>query len=173
MVLLLGGARSGKSAMALRLALASAAPVTYLATAESLDDEMSARIAAHRAERPADWSTLEATLELEAALAVPAADETIVLDCLTMWVSNLLGAGLEDEEVLRRADRAATLAARRSGSTIVVSNEVGWGIVPANPLARRYRDLLGRVNTSFAAVAERCLLVVAGRVLELQDPGLP
>ncbi len=169
MILLLGGARSGKSTLALRLALATEAPVAFVATGQPLDDEMAARIAQHRAERPAGVPTLEAPLELEGALALPSPGDSVVLDCLTLWVANLLGAGLGDDDVLGRAGRVAALAAERRGATFVVSNEVGWGIVPANTLARRYQDLLGRVNGAFAGLADRSLLVVAGRALELRE----
>jgi adenosyl cobinamide kinase/adenosyl cobinamide phosphate guanylyltransferase len=170
MTLLLGGARSGKSALAVRLALAGGSDVTMIATGEAGDDEMQARIAAHRAERPAGWATIEAPRELEAALAVPSGEGTVVLDCLTLWVANLLEAGTDDGELLRRAERAAVRASARPGFTVVVSNDVGAGIVPVNALARRYRDLLGAVNAVFAAHAARALYVVAGRVLELRDP---
>ncbi|HTW99669.1 MAG TPA: bifunctional adenosylcobinamide kinase/adenosylcobinamide-phosphate guanylyltransferase [Acidimicrobiales bacterium] len=170
MWVLLGGARSGKSSLALRIAGATETPVTFLATGEALDEEMAMRIAAHRAERPATWSTVEVPIELEAALSAPGEADTLIVDCLTLWVSNLLGSGAGDEDVLRRAERAALIAADRSGHTIVVSNEVGWGIVPDNPLARRFRDILGRVNATFVRAAERSFLVVAGGAVDLLGP---
>lgn len=169
LVFLLGGARSGKSALAVRLAEESAAPVVFVATAELRgEEEMQARIEAHRAERPASWTTVEEPLELADAFASAPAEACVVVDCLTLWVSNGLEAGLGDEEVERLALEAARVAAARDSLTIVVSNEVGLGIVPATPLGRRFRDVLGRVNAVFAAAAERASLVVAGRELELR-----
>ncbi|HSS74139.1 MAG TPA: bifunctional adenosylcobinamide kinase/adenosylcobinamide-phosphate guanylyltransferase [Gaiellaceae bacterium] len=164
LVLLLGGARSGKSALAVRLAGDRA---TFLATGTAEDDEMAARIERHRAERPAGWATIEEPLALRSALESVDAAETVVVDCLSLWVSNLLGAGSTDDAVEEEAAAVARGASARDGVTVVVSNEVGLGIVPMNPLGRRYRDLLGTVNRLFAAEAERALLVVAGRGLEL------
>jgi adenosylcobinamide kinase / adenosylcobinamide-phosphate guanylyltransferase len=170
LTLLLGGARSGKSALAVRLAGGWAGPVAFVATAEARDPEMAERIARHRAARPGGWATVEAPRELEAALDRVPADAFVVLDCLTLWVANLLEAGLPDGEVERRAAAAAANAAARAAPTVAVSNEVGWGIVPAEPPTRRYRDLLGRVNSTWAAAAEVALLLVAGRALPLADP---
>lgn len=167
LTLLLGGARSGKSRLGLQLAERSAAPVTFVATGEGRDEEMAARIAAHRAERPQHWATVEAPLHLEQALRQVPEGTTVVIDCLTLWVANLMEAGRSDDEVLGPAGAVAAHAATRAGTAIVISNEVGWGIVPADAASRRYRDLLGRVNTSFAEGAARALLVVAGRALEL------
>lgn len=165
MILLLGGARSGKSATAVRLASASGLPVTFVATGQPGDGEMAARIARHRAERPAGWVTVEAPLDLRAAVASADARGFLIVDCLTLWVSNLLGDGRLDEEVLNEAARVAgRLEGRRA---VVVSNEVGLGVVPANLLGRRYRDLLGAVNSRFADAASRSLLMVAGLALEL------
>jgi adenosylcobinamide kinase / adenosylcobinamide-phosphate guanylyltransferase len=168
LVVLLGGARSGKSALALRLARASRLPVVFLATSEGRDDEMSARIARHRAERPAAWTTIEEPLDLAAALAGVAPDACLVVDCLSLWVANLLERGVEAVE--EQAQEAAALAAARAGPSVAVSNEVGLGIVPRNALARRYRDVLGRVNAIWAEAASEAYLVVAGRVLPLERP---
>jgi adenosyl cobinamide kinase/adenosyl cobinamide phosphate guanylyltransferase len=170
LTLLLGGARSGKSALAARAAGAWAGPVEVVVTAEPRDEEMAARIRRHRAARPAAWRTVEAPRELEAALRDAAPGALVVVDCLTLWVSNLLEQGLDDAAVERRALEAAALAAARAAPTLAISNEVGSGIVPALPLARRYRDLLGQVNAAWAAAADRSLLLVAGRALPLQDP---
>jgi adenosyl cobinamide kinase/adenosyl cobinamide phosphate guanylyltransferase len=165
---LVGGARSGKSSLAVRLAAASHRPVTFVATAEGRDDEMAARIASHRAQRPPGWTTVDAPTGLGDAVAATDADACTVLDCLTVWVSNALEAGADDDAIVREASTiAATLAARATPS-VVVSNEVGMGIVPVNALARRYRDVLGRVNAAVAAVADTSYLVVAGRALELE-----
>lgn len=165
--LLVGGARAGKSALAGRLAESTGMPVTFVATAEALDDEMEARIARHRAERPEGWRTVEEPVDLVRAIE-GAGDGVVVVDCLTLWVSNLLGAGLSDEEIERRAEDAARVAAARPSPTLTVTNEVGLGVVPASEIGRRYRDVLGRVNSIWANHAEEVLLVVAGRALRLE-----
>jgi adenosyl cobinamide kinase/adenosyl cobinamide phosphate guanylyltransferase len=170
LTLLLGGARSGKSALAVRAAGAWAGPVEVVVTAEARDAEMAARIERHRAQRPAGWRTVEAPVELAAALRDAAAGALVIVDCLTLWVSNLMELGVDEVEVERRAGQAAALAASRAAPTLAISNEVGSGIVPALALARRYRDLLGQVNATWAAAAEQALLLVAGRALPLQDP---
>jgi adenosyl cobinamide kinase/adenosyl cobinamide phosphate guanylyltransferase len=165
MVLLLGGARSGKSAMAARLASDSRAPVTFIATAVAGDEEMAERIRAHRANRPAAWKIVEAPLDLVGAIRSAAAADFLVLDCLTLWVSNLLAEGAGSAEVDAAAEDA--VAALRSRDSAVVTNEVGLGIVPVNELARRFRDVLGSVNSRFAESADRAVLMVAGRALDL------
>jgi adenosylcobinamide kinase / adenosylcobinamide-phosphate guanylyltransferase len=162
---LLGGARSGKSALAIRLAGQANGAVTFIGTGEARDEEMEARIRQHRSERPAGWTTVEEPIELAAALEGVAADAAVVVDCLSLWVANLLERG---EDIEARSARAVAVAQRRAGPTIVVSNEVGLGIVPASELARRYRDVLGRVNAQWAAAADEAALVVAGRRLQLQ-----
>ena len=168
MTLLLGGARSGKSALALELASTGAAPVIFLATGEESDDEMARRIALHRSQRPSSWRTVEEPVELEKALRGIADGTTIVVDCLTLWVANLLEVGYVDEAAVAAAGAVAALCTERPGKVIVVSNEVGSGIVPTNNfLSRRYRDLLGRVNMVFAERAVDAFLVVAGRVVPL------
>ena len=167
--LLLGGARSGKSRLADRLARQTRGPVTFVATATAGDSEMAERIARHRSARPAEWSTVEAPLELHAAITATPETDFVIVDCLTLWVSNLMGAGQTADEVLTAAGEVArTLSARRG---VVVTNEVGLGIVPANELARAYRDVLGAVNVAFADCSERSLLMVAGRALELNAVG--
>ena len=164
---LVGGARSGKSSLAVRLAVESGRAVVFVATSEARDEEMAARIEVHRGERPPEWSTVEAPLDLADALAA-APDACVVLDCLTLWTSNALEAGWSDEAVAEAAEQVAGLAAARKATTVVVSNEVGLGVVPDTPLGRRYRDVHGRVNAIVAAAAERACLVVAGRALELR-----
>jgi adenosyl cobinamide kinase/adenosyl cobinamide phosphate guanylyltransferase len=164
LTLLLGGARSGKSAAAVRLGGERA---TLIATAVAGDDEMVERIRHHRAERPSGWTTVEEPVDLGGALAALPAADSVVIDCLTLWVANLIEAGRADTEIVEEARCVAAAASGRAGMTIAVSNEVGLGIVPAAPLARRYRDLLGIVNTEWAAAADRTLLLVAGRTLEL------
>jgi adenosyl cobinamide kinase/adenosyl cobinamide phosphate guanylyltransferase len=170
LTLLLGGARSGKSALAVRAARGWAGTVEVVVTAEARDAEMAARIRRHRAERPEGWRTVEAPRELEAALEGAAAGALVIVDCLTLWVSNLMEQGLDDGAAVVRAREAAALAAARAAPTLAISNEVGAGVVPAAALARRYRDLLGQVNAAWATAAEQTLLLVAGRALALQDP---
>ena len=166
---LIGGARSGKSSLAVRLASAFDGPVVILVTAEPRDEEMAERIRAHRAARPAGWETVEAPLELLPAIRAVGAPSCVILDCLTLWVSNALEGGDSEDEIDREARAIASTLAERAAPAIVVSNEVGLGVVPANELARTYRDVLGRVNGSFAAAASRSFLVVAGRGLPLEE----
>jgi adenosylcobinamide kinase / adenosylcobinamide-phosphate guanylyltransferase len=167
LTVLIGGARAGKSALAAKLATKTALPVTYVATAEALDDEMKDRIARHRAERPENWATVEEPVDLEGALARVGPGRAVVVDCLTMWVSNLILNGLSDDEVEERAACASSFAAQREIPTFVVTNEVGAGVHPGTELGRRFRDVLGRVNVIWAAAAAETLLVVAGRVITL------
>jgi adenosylcobinamide kinase / adenosylcobinamide-phosphate guanylyltransferase len=164
LIFLVGGARSGKSALAVRAAAATGAAVVFVATAEALDDEMGERIAAHRAERPREWQTVEAPVELAAAIDSIDPQATVIVDCLSLWVANLLEADVAVEDA---AVAAAHVAAARPGRTIAVSNEVGLGLVPMNALGRRYRDLLGRINAIWATSAERAFLIVAGRAVPL------
>lgn len=167
LVLLIGGARSGKSRLALRLAREQTAPVVFVATAEAGDSEMAARIERHRRERPSSWRTIEEPLLLLDTLASLDGASCVVLDCLTLWAANMLerrSFSRAEEE----AKRAAALAAARPGCTIAIGNEVGLGLVPDNPLGRSYRDLLGCVNSIWAEHAERVYLLVAGRPLRLE-----
>jgi len=167
---LLGGARSGKSTLAVCCGAAYGGPVCFIATATAGDEEMAARIARHRAERPATWRTVEEPLELQAALARADDDALVIVDCLTLWVSNQLAAGAGDEEIAEHAARAAERAARRAAPVIAVSNEVGMGIVPADPLTRHFRDVHGSVNATWVAHAAQASLVVAGALLGLATP---
>lgn len=168
LTVLIGGARSGKSELAVRLAARNGTPVVFVATAEALDDEMAGRIARHQQKRDPAWGLVEEPLEVERALREAAEGACVVVDCLTLWVANLMGAGVSDDGVEARARAAMSVACGRPGPTIVVSNEVGSGIVPADPATRRYRDLLGRVNALWARAADRPLLVAAGHVVPLQ-----
>jgi adenosyl cobinamide kinase/adenosyl cobinamide phosphate guanylyltransferase len=175
LVLLLGGARSGKSAMAVRLGSDSQAPVTFIATASSGDEEMAERIRRHRESRAADWKTVEAPTDLLGPVRATAGGDFIVIDCLTLWVANLLAKGASAAEI--ESSAAEVLGALRARDCVVVTNEVGLGIVPVNELARRFRDVLGDVNARFAAAADRAVLMVAGRALDLASiesvPGRP
>ncbi|HEY8489423.1 MAG TPA: bifunctional adenosylcobinamide kinase/adenosylcobinamide-phosphate guanylyltransferase [Dehalococcoidia bacterium] len=180
LVLVTGGARSGKSALAERLAARLGGAVLYVATAEAGDAEMADRIRRHRERRPPSWRTLEAPRAVVAALAAAPPADVVLLDCLSLWVSNLLLERVPWEGEIPPAEASAAAAAveagvrgllawgRSSGAwLIVVSNEVGSGIVPAAPLARLYRDVLGAANQAIAAEADRVYYCVAGRVLDL------
>jgi adenosylcobinamide kinase/adenosylcobinamide-phosphate guanylyltransferase len=165
-MLVLGGARSGKSRYAESLITALPPPWTYLATAEAGDAEMAERIAVHQTRRGKDWRTIEASHDLAMAVTRVESSAPILVDCLTLWLSNrmLAGADVEAETI----HLEAALASRRA-PVILVSNEVGCGIVPDNALARRFRDLQGRLNQRMAARAGRVVLMVAGLPLVVKD----
>jgi len=170
LTLILGGARSGKSSYAEAQAAMSTGAVLYVATAEAWDDEMRARIAAHRAQRPAHWQTVEAPQQVGAAIAaaMTPAITCVVVDCITLLASNVVIALPEDAAddataaLLPEIDALLAVCAQSSADWFVVSNEVGLGIVPAYPLGRVYRDALGRANQRLAAAADRVLFMVAG-----------
>jgi adenosylcobinamide kinase/adenosylcobinamide-phosphate guanylyltransferase len=165
LTLVLGGARSGKSRHAESLVTARPPPWIYVATAQALDDEMAARIAEHRARRDRGWRTVEAPRDL--AAAIDGADGAPVLvDCLTLWLSNLM---LAHADVEAEAARLEDALGRARGPVVLVANEVGLGIVPDNALARRFRDAAGRLNQRIAARANRVVMMVAGLPLEVKD----
>jgi adenosylcobinamide kinase/adenosylcobinamide-phosphate guanylyltransferase len=174
-----GGARSGKSRFAETLAREAGGRVVYLATMQPGDDETAARIQAHRARRPSDWLTVEEPLDPETALSRVGDYDVCLLDCLTLWLSNLLlaGPGAPDEAAsaaaLERVRGLLTWQAARESSLIVVSNEVGAGIVPENPLGRLFRDLLGEANQLVAAASGRAYLCAAGYAVDLKALGRP
>ena len=175
LILVLGGARSGKSACAEGLARQGERTL-FVATAEALDDDMRQRILKHRKQRPAAWDTLEEPLDPVAAIpSALSGHDTLLLDCLTVWISNLLLAqGDEDHvetEILARVGALLDLYGQTNARWILVSNEVGLGVVPASSLGRRYRDLLGRANRLVASRADKVYLMVAGLALELKSPG--
>ncbi|MET0575005.1 MAG: bifunctional adenosylcobinamide kinase/adenosylcobinamide-phosphate guanylyltransferase [Mesorhizobium sp.] len=165
LTLLIGGARSGKSAHAEQLMTALPAPWTYIATAQSFDAEMDDRIALHQARRAAGWETVEEPHDLAGILANVPAGRPVLVDCLTLWLTNrmLADADLETECALLED----VLAAPR-GPWFVVSNEVGLGIIPDNALARRFRDAAGRLNQRVAARADRVLFMVAGLAMQVK-----
>ncbi len=173
-VLVLGGAKSGKSSYAQALAEGWGGRLIYLATAQAGDQEMARRIARHQADRGPAWTTLEEPLELEAALKEADGPQAVFLvDCLTLWLSNLvLGANLGDEEVAARGQALAELLPGLQGRVILVANEVGLGIVPENALARRWRDLAGSLNQRLAQACDWVMLITAGLPLALKggDP---
>ena len=162
--LALGGARSGKSRFAEELAERSGPLRTYIATAEALDGEMRFRIDQHRARRGEGWQTIEAPLALTEALA-GCGSPVVLVDCLTLWISNLM---FRDRDVAAEIDLLCAALTRASGHVILVSNEVGMGIVPENALSRRFRDLQGLANQRVAAVADAVHFVVAGLPLTLK-----
>ena len=179
LILITGGARSGKSSFAERLAR-QGRRVLFVATAEALDDDMKRRIAAHRSSRPPEWDTLEEPRNLAGAVHDKMNDDTskydtIVVDCLTMWVSNLLLTLEDDADAERKivgAARELLEVYEASGGTwIVVTNEVGLGVVPSSPLGRAYRDALGRVNSLVASRADKVYLMAAGLALDLKALG--
>ena len=159
LTLVLGGARSGKSRHAEALVTAAPRPWLYVATAEPFDDEMTARIAEHRDRRGDGWLTVEAPLDLAGALASAPAGAAVLVDCLTLWLNNLMYKQRDVEAETARLE--AALAARR-GPVVLVSNEVGTGIVPDNAEARLFRDLQGRLNQRIAARADHVVFMVAG-----------
>jgi adenosylcobinamide kinase / adenosylcobinamide-phosphate guanylyltransferase len=168
-ILVLGGARSGKSRFALEHH-ATTARVVFLATALAGDAEMAARIAQHRAERSLRWRTVEEPYELVPRLRdACAAADAVIVDCLTLWVSNLMLRGELDTHVFKRADELAALLALHPADVTLVSNEVGLGVHPATDDGRHFRDLLGAVNQRVAAAVDRVVLMVAGVPLTVKD----
>jgi adenosylcobinamide kinase / adenosylcobinamide-phosphate guanylyltransferase len=165
LTLVLGGARSGKSRHAESLITAAAPPWIYVATAQALDAEMTERIAHHRARRGTGWQTIEAPHDLSGAIAAAPPDAALLVDCLTLWLTNRMLAEADTEAATTALEKAL---ARRHTPTVLVSNEVGSGIVPDNALARRFADLQGRLNQRIAARADRVVLVVAGLPLTLK-----
>jgi adenosylcobinamide kinase/adenosylcobinamide-phosphate guanylyltransferase len=164
---ILGGARSGKSSYAQELAGRLGRRVLYVATAEALDDEMRSRIEAHKRSRPSTWATIEAPRDVAEAIRSKTGDaEVVVIDCLTLLVANLMGG--EDEigqwrdRVAAEVERLIALVDMIPSHFIIVSNEVGLGVVPANPLARAYRDILGEANQMIAGRADEVCFMVAG-----------
>lgn len=160
----LGGARSGKSRYAQQRAEALAGRHVFIATAEASDDEMRDRIARHRADRDARWTTIDAPHELPAAIRAQGPDTVLLVDCLTLWTSNLL---LASRDIDTATDDLVAAIAAFEGRLILVANETGMGIVPDNALARRFRDAAGRVNQAVAAAAHEVVLVVAGLPMPL------
>ena len=176
LTLLLGGARAGKSAHALRLAAerqrSTGAKVCFIASAQPLDEDMTGRITRHREQRPADWQTIEEPYQIDEALRQAGDAGVVIVDCLTLFVSNWLLRYDEEQQcetVVRQITRKFLQLARSRGQTIIcVSNETGQGVVPETRLGRVFRDLLGRVNQDFAETADEVYLLVAGLPLRLK-----
>lgn len=174
LVLILGGARAGKSELAQKLAVELGDTVLFVATAESKDRDMARRIAAHRRRRPQSWELIEEPLDVAGALARRRTHtDVVLLDCLTLWVSNVLlrDGDAAEASACSAAERLLEVYERGASSWIVVSNEVGLGVVPATRLGRVYRDTLGRVNQIFARRADHVYMVVAGLALDLRALG--
>lgn len=171
LTLLLGGVRSGKSDLAVSLARRWHGPVTFVATARALDDEMAHRIARHKADRPTDWKLLERPELAASDIQACPVDHLVVVDCITLLVSNLMLAERDEHDIADHMTELAAVLAPRAG--IVVSNEVGMGVHPATELGRRYRDILGRANIILAAQAAHTHLVMAGKTFPLTDPPMP
>lgn len=163
--LVIGGAKSGKSSFAEGLARASSRPRRYIATAQAWDDEMRNRIAQHRDQRGTDWLTVEAPLDLITALSEAQSGEVVLVDCATLWLSNRL---LADADLAAEAALLLAAVAACRAPVIVVSNEVGWSIVPDNALARTFRDAQGRLNQQMAAQADLVVAVMTGLPIVLK-----
>jgi adenosylcobinamide kinase / adenosylcobinamide-phosphate guanylyltransferase len=166
--LIIGGARSGKSALAEARALASGLKVVYVATAQALDGEMQRRIAVHRARRPPEWGLVESPLGLADTLRrIAAPDVFVLVDCLTLWLTNLMVAGRHVEvEIERLLDALGTLP----GPLVLISNEVGQGVMPANAMARTFADHAGLLHQALAARVDAVTLMVAGLPMPLKSP---
>lgn len=166
LTLVLGGARSGKSAYALKLGESLAGPRVYLATGQAGDAEMALRIDRHKEERGDGWKTVEEPKEV--VPIIEKSDGVVLIDCLTLWISNLLFAGLGDGEIIKMAESLALASSSTGARVIAVSNEVGLGIVPDNALARRFRDLSGATNRLMAERATEVWFVAAGIPLKMK-----
>ena len=165
--LVLGGARSGKSRYAEWLIATYPKPWVYVATAEAKDSEMAERIAAHKARRASGWQTVEAPHEVPEALVAAPPQAAVLIDCLTLWLTNLMLGAFKVDVMTERLEGAL---AGRSGPTVLVANEVGLGIVPENALARRFRDAQGMLNQRLAAKASRVIMMVAGLPVAVKSP---
>ena len=165
LILILGGVRSGKSSYAQQLASDDGGRVLFLATAEAGDDEMKRRIAKHKSSRAAAWATIEEPLDIASALKPKSATaDVVILDCITVWLSNLLlrENGMTEEEMLAEIDKLLNAYKQGKASYIIVSGEVGMGIVPEYPLGRIFRDYMGLANQRLTDKADRVVLMVAG-----------
>ena len=165
LTLVLGGARSGKSRHAEALIEALPAPWAYIATAQAYDDEMRARIAEHRARRSQDWLTIDAPLTLPEAIRAIPAGQPVLVDCLTLWLTNIM---LAEHDIPAASRDLVEACVRSTAPVVLVSNEVGLGIVPDNALARRFRDDAGRLNQKVAAAADEVLFMVSGLPMKVK-----
>lgn len=167
-ILITGGARSGKSRFAQQLAAESGGNVLFIATAEAKDKDMRLRIEAHRQARPANWQTLEAPLEVSSIVGQHPEAEIVVIDCITMLVANIMLRGQSEDSVLAEIEALIDRMDELEATFILVTNEVGLGVVPDNALGRRYRDCLGRTNQMLAEHADEVYLIVMGIPVRLK-----
>ena len=180
-VLITGGSRSGKSSYALQLGEGLPGPRAFIATCPPIDEEMAERIRKHRESRdPEVWETIEEPINLAGALQAGTGYKTVLVDCLTLWLSNMMYSGSDlqnEEDVSDRCRRLLEACHQRDGTVILVSNEVGMGIVPDNPVGRRFRDLMGRCNQIIASEADKVILMACGLPIYLKrendEPDLP
>ena len=171
-VFILGGARSGKSSYAVELAKKLDKRTVFIATCTSFDDEMRKRIKMHKAQRPKKWKLIEEGKNINSVLAsFKNKYQIILIDCLGMWISNLLSDGLKDKQIEKEVFRLIESISKLKGVTLLVSNEVGMGIVPDNPLARRFRDLLGRANQMIARNADEVIFMHSGIPVAIKEGG--
>jgi adenosyl cobinamide kinase/adenosyl cobinamide phosphate guanylyltransferase len=169
LIFITGGVRSGKSDFALELAQGFTGRKAYLATAQALDKEMAERIQKHKRNRPQDWQTLEEPLQVAKVIKEQGDHfSVILLDCLTLWISNSMMAKWPPKKILQEADRLLKVSQGRKGMVIIVSNEVGLGIVPENPSARIFRDLSGVIHQKVAGQADEVYFMVSGLPLQLK-----
>lgn len=167
--LILGGARSGKSQFALKLARQTAGSVVFIATATVSDKEMGKRIKLHRKNRPSHWRTIEEPKKLSFLVKrAPKKTDLIIIDCLTIFISNLLLEGRSDYSIQNEVNSVLSTIRKSGFDSLIVSNEAGMGIVPDNPLARRFRDLAGRINQSIAAASDEAYFIVSGLPLKIK-----
>ena len=167
-ILILGGARSGKSAYALELAASFSKDKVFIATAEALDDEMRARIEKHKADRGSAWTTIEEPTEIIEAIAKNKEAGLILIDCVTLWLTNLMEKGLTDADILKEVSWLSAAIKETAGAVIIVSNELGHSLVSENPLGRRFTDLSGRANQKLAEATDEVYFIIAGLSTKLK-----
>ncbi len=177
LVFVTGGGRSGKSAYAQQQAEAIPGPRTYIATCPVLDEEMTRRVARHQADREGKgWQTIEEPVELARIIEEIPDGATVLVDCLTLWINNLMfaaeqdGCDFQEADIILIADELARAAQRHNGAVYIVSNEIGLGIIPANEMARRFRDIAGRCNQIIAAAADHVVLLISGIPMTIKEP---
>lgn len=167
-IFITGSVRSGKSDFAVKLAKGFKQKIVFIATCPPLDEEMKCRIKKHRRKRPQDWRTIEEEVHLPAVLDKLRKEEAAIVDCITLWISNLLLSGRKEDEVLREVEELVESLKKIQASVVLVSNEVGWGIVPDNKLSRIFRDIVGITHQKISKVSDEVYLMVGGIPLRLK-----
>jgi len=168
-IFITGAVRSGKSSLALKLAKVSCKQVVFLATCKPQDAEMKKRVCKHKQLRPQTWKTIEEDINIPDVIQkFKTPKKLIILDCLTLWVSNLLCTGCKEKEVLKRIDDLLRAIKKTKATLIIVSNEVGWGIVPDNEMARIFRDIMGIAHQKMAKISDEAYLVISGMTLKMK-----